>query len=439
MSTTQSFHGRKLLQQIPCRPAFDGSGARHFFTGLVQHGDGLGAGVTACEPSAAHIDPEKMTTRPTRSFGAVQINATHDLFLEAIFPRTDAALHQELREGLLERTQPEQYPNNSERQDIAFTPSQISFNGTHFPAGHTVLVESGPYTGKYFTHSRSPRHWLLVVDRASNQKRRAQSKALDNQADTIAKLLPTVSDGKLRCVGCSERDIDADGFVLCFWCNAQRIQNFLVDRERLGFGLETQRASLRKDSGFQDDSEAEKAFHYPLLDAPVTAEKVTEIRVQARKTALKKNFSKEEEQQLAASMIRRAARPLEETELAWILSEKCKGWTVRNSQAWKKAQRVAAQLAGHYIFGKTCGQIAQVIGKEEEALRKICVRHRAEYFNKLLRGPMPEEARVALASGVLRELYPPAVTSGQFGWGEFDAKISAVFPEPEKILMPSIC
>jgi hypothetical protein len=81
--------------------------------------------------------------------------------------------------------------------------------------------------------------------------------------------------------------------------------------------------------------------------------------------------------------------------------------------------------------------VAKIVGKEEEAVRKLCVRHRTKYFNKLVRGSIPDEARTALALGVLRELYPPAVTSGQFGWGEYDAQISAVFPEPPKIVLPS--
>jgi hypothetical protein len=429
---TQSFSGRKLLQHIPCRPAFDGSG--------------LGAGVTACEPYAAHIDPERMTTRPARTFGAPQINAAHDLFLEAIFPRTDSALHLELREGLLERTQPEPYPENCKRQDIAFTPSQIAFNATHFPAAYTVRVESGPHAGNSFTHSR--RHWLMVVDcdcpasagtrghshhtcRPSQKKRLGESKALDNQADAIAKLLPTESDGNLRCIACGKNEIDADGFLLCFWCNTQGIQDFLVDGKHLDFGMETLRASLRKNRRFQDDSEAEKVSHYPLLDTPVSAGRVTEIKEKAQKLARKKNLR---EEQITKTMLSNAARPLDEMELACILSVKCgAGWTVRNSKQWKKAQRVAAQLAGHYIFGKTCGEIAKIVGKEEKAVTKFCERSRVEYFTKLVRGPVPEEARAALARGILRELYPPAVTSGQLGWGEYDAQISAVFPEPEKL------
>jgi hypothetical protein len=427
MTGTQSFSGSKLLQHIPCRPAFDGSG--------------LGVGITACEPRAAHklADPERMSTRPTRTFGAPQINAAHDLFLEAIFPKANSVHHEELCEGLLEKTQPEPYPATCVRQDIAFTASKISFSGTHLPAERLLRVDSGEHTGKHFTHSKSPKHWILLVDRETKKKRLARSKVLDNQADTFVKLLPVVSDGKLRCVACGERDIDADGFVLSFICNTKGIQNFLVGRQHLDFGLETQRASLRKDSGFQDDSEAEKVFHYPLLDTPMTAEQITEIRVGAHTIARRKNFSRDEEEQFAVTMIRSAARPLEERELACILSVKCKGWTARNSKTWKKAQLVAAQLASHFIFGKSFGEIAKIVGKEEEAVRKLCVRHREEYFSKLVRGPMPEEARAAMARGILRELYPSAVTSGQLGWGEFDAKISAVFPEPEQIVLPSVC
>ncbi len=428
MSTVQSFSGRKLLERIPCRPAFDGSG--------------VGVAVQTCDPRSAHkvLEPEKMSIKPTRSFSAPQINAAHDLFLEAIFPKTDSVPHAELVHKLLERTPAEGSPKKyTERPDIAFMPSKISFDGTHLPVEGKIRVDSGEYTGKCFSHSLSPRHWLLVLGRVPKKKRLQQSRVLDTEADNFVKSFPAVSDGQLlRCVACGERDIDADGFLLCFYCNTHGTENYLGSKQHLDFGMETLRASLRKDSGFQDDEQATAVFHYPLLDTPLREEQITESREKARKIAWKKNFNRTEEEQLAKAMIEVAARPLDETELAWILSVKCEGWTIRNSQrAWKKAQRVAAQLVGHYIFGKSFGEVAKIVGKEEEAVRKVCVRHRREYFNKLVRQPMPEEARTALASGMLRELYPPAVTTGQQGWGEFDAEMSRTFPEPEKIVFPS--
>jgi hypothetical protein len=211
----------------------------------------------------------------------------------------------------------------------------------------------------------------MVLETISRKERRKQRRTCDNDAKTMV-TLSAVSNSEFRCVGCGEREIDEDNFLLCFSCSSNDAQNYGIATPRNGEFKD------RKNNGFHDDEQASAAFQYPMLDTPLTD----------------------------------AARALEETELAWILSTKCEGWTIRNSDAYKKAQRVAAQLAGHYVLGKPFGEVARIVGKEKKAVNKFCVRSREEYFKKLVRNPMPEEVRTALSSGMLRELYPPAVTTG---------------------------
>jgi hypothetical protein len=341
-----------MLQHIPCGPAFDGSG--------------LGVAVTRCpaRPSFEMLQPDKMRTNPFTSYGPLQLNACHQALL---------AYAETVKEKLL----PEPYPQKHVRPLMAFVSSEITFHGTFLPASRVIRVNSGPHSGKAFTQLDRPTHWLLVLDKVSRKTRRKERRAHENEAKSLI-TSSAVSNSELRCIGCGESEIDADGFVLCFYCNSCGMGNFLGSRQHLDFGKETRRASVRKNSGFQDDEQASAAFQFPLLDKPHSD----------------------------------ADRPLDEIELAWILAAKYEGFTVRGTKAHKKARRAAAQLAGHYVLGKSFAEIAKVVDGKENSVNRFCKRSRKTYAEEMVRGPMPEEVRTALASGMLRELYPPAVTTG---------------------------
>jgi len=143
----------------------------------------------------------------------------------------------------------------------------------------------------------------------------------------------------------------------------------------------------RKDNGFQDDEKSLSVYTYPFLDEPHGNE----------------NSKLDETNN---------NRPLDETELAWILAAKYKGFMVKGTKAYKKARRAAAQLAGHYVLGKSFAEIAKIVDGKENSVNRFCTRSRKEYADNMVRGPMPEGVRTALAKGLLRELYPPAVTTG---------------------------
>jgi hypothetical protein len=86
---------------------------------------------------------------------------------------------------------------------------------------------------------------------------------------------------------------------------------------------------------------------------------------------------------------------------------------VRNSKAFKKAQRAATLLVGHFVFDHRFVDLASVVpNTNEKAVTKFCQRARADYWGKYVRDVMPEEARAAIHLGLLRSIYSQNLNAG---------------------------
>ena len=108
-------------------------------------------------------------------------------------------------------------------------------------------------------------------------------------------------------------------------------------------------------------------------------------------------------------------RPLLDYELALLLAVKYPGFTNRNSLAYLKAQRAAAQIAAHFLFQRKFAEITRMIPLTTvDAVRKFCERVHADHAKYLQqsRGYRPEEATTALRSRMLDSLYAPALITG---------------------------
>jgi ribosomal protein L37AE/L43A len=188
---------------------------------------------------------------------------------------------------------------------------------------------------------------------------------------------------KLTCVQCGENAVErfGDGFVLCDICEvAPAMEPWQIDFNKL-LALAS---SNRKDDGFQD------------------AENYKRKQPESVPVSLPELYS-------------HADRPLLDYELALLLAVKYPKFTQRNSPAYLKAQRAAAQLAAHFLFQRTFAEITHMIPQTtEDAVRKFCRRAHAD-FAKYLRscqGRIPEEAVAALRSGMLTSLFAPALVKG---------------------------
>jgi hypothetical protein len=364
MNGKQSFSGRKLLQHIPFGQSFNGTG--------------IGHGVTRCPamPAWKRLGPEKMKTKPATTYGPRQLAAYHDLLIEVIFSKRDAECRY-----LLERFLPEPYPNRCVRPHMAFVPTEIKFTvklPQHRAKVQPILVASGKHIGKEFVPVRGMRSgvlfWLLEDE---TPKTRTQNKSL--MLETIGR------DGALRCASCGLQPIADDCFILCWTCDHRDMVNAGNAKTHFDFSAnkntrKTPRRKAmtpkqagsknRKDQGFQDDEES-----LPVYTSP-------------------------------------SATKLSEVEFACILAEKYPGFTAKDSPAYRKAQRAAAQLSARFIFKRPASEVAAIVGGNTKAVTKFCRRAREEYADHLAHQPLPEEVRVCMASGMLRELFPPNETQG---------------------------
>lgn len=336
--------------------------------------------VTRCAPASAVSRPEPMRVNSSRIPSPTQLSEMHDALL--------AYAEHVPRPTLSEP------PNMCVRPRMTFQPTEIQFDGTFLPTSRRVRVDSGPYAGKSFLPRIKaigpPAGCMLFVGKEEPQK--GQSTRWRAKANRkMQKLL--AQDGPC-CVCCME-DL-RDGFLLCPDCETAPT----VVHECLGEPLEFNEYHLprnakrfrvsknRKDNGFQD------AANY---------KKNPSLLSDNRYVSPSEPYTD-------------GGRPLLEHELSWILAVKYPGFTRPGSLEYKKAQRAAAQLAGHFIFKRTFAEITRTVPMTtEESVRKLCLRAREDYWAKYVRsGRMPVEAVAAMTTGMLRRLYPPSLTDGHF-------------------------
>lgn len=251
-------------------------------------------------------------------------------------------------------------------------------------------------------------HWLTKTLSDMTEKEHEESDWVQ-RAEAAITLGSYKHDGTLRCIICRKNPLD--GFLTCSSCDADNgfsvempgekdfeiLHDTTKGKVRTGKGqaffdgegfsyTETDTVDFNHDrsgNGFQDDAQ-----HESFLE------------------------NKSWKGQVAGS-----ARPipLEEEKFCWILAAKFSGFTVKGSRAWFKAQRAAAQIAGRFILGYSCGQVSAMIpDTTSEGVKQFTGRvTKKGYWKSIASKPAPKEWTTALMSGLLRPLYPRWVTTGE--------------------------
>jgi hypothetical protein len=373
-----SFSRRKLLEHIPCRPAFDGSG--------------LGVAVQVSEPCAAdpvcfseeceneRLDSEKMRTNPFRSYGPLELGECQEKLLR-------------LAQALPQRIAPEPYPQN-QKELKKFPATEYRFKG-HYKAGHfkkltdgRVLYKRGKITvtgghpefsGKTLVEAKTTwgyksRHAFPIFTAETGDKPDLGAvRSYINRTRTAVKHdRIRNATGKVLCACCVRDEIGEEEFVLCDTCSSKNLAN--------GFS-----------SGF-------RGYNEPLQD-----DSYLEAVAPDKYLSLEEPYHEEE-------------RPLYEHELALILAVKCKGFTKRNTVAHRKARRLAALLVGHFRFGHSFADLSHIVPlTSEKSAEVFCKRARADWHNYLRSASLEadKEAREALRLGLLRSIYPMHLTEGR--------------------------
>ena len=303
---------------------------------------------------------------------------------------------------------PEPYPNKCQRPSIPFIASEYKFEGTI--ENSSLQVTAGHHSVKDMTFKKKRGRWIAALEGTerplserpswyeipgnmdATQKRTWNDKVKEALRGEFA------HKRKLRCVSCRRAEIGDHDFVLCELCVIDLQASVLH-----WFDVKTDSESnviLDVDSGFAPDS-ADPNFSEDLANPARDVDRW--VHATTAKTKPRPTGAFFDDQQPYSD----EDRPLSEYELAVILATKYSGFTKKGSPAYRKAQKMAAQLVGRYLCGHSYPDLVQAIPRTtEKSITRACDRARRDYQQKLWRQPMPDEARDVLRTEFLRCLYP---------------------------------
>jgi ribosomal protein L37AE/L43A len=280
------------------------------------------------------------------------------------------------------------------------------------------LKATGPLQGVVFKQVKKQGGtgtvWLIA--RCTTRIEKAKRRSWHAKAERLT--LKQLASQKLVCVQCGENTVErfGEGFVLCDICEtAPAVIAHGWKQDDWNEHFDFNGTSNPKDHGFQDAERRKmerKKRKQENLKPNITH--LAQLRYVSPATPYH-SLSEYELPRVDRERFWERARPLLEDELAWILAVKYPGFTNRNSPAYLKAQRAAAQLAAHFIFGRGFAEIVRMVPVSSRSnAEKLCKAVRADYMKYVRqhRGHRPEEASRAIRSGMLRSLYAPALTTG---------------------------